>query len=265
MKPIYNIINFESDELKSTLLNKFDFNFSLISKEELLNNNVDSLVFLNIELLTPEITDYLNNQNLFVILYSNSPTVIDNQLICPFFHLNLNDKTKFSQYHKQIHNFNELLKVKLSNKELHNMAFIDSLTGVLNHRSFWIKLDEEISRAKRHQRKFSLVMCDIINFKKINNVHGHQKGNVILTQVAQMMELNKRATDSVARYGGDEFFIILSETSLTETLTIIKRLKSKLSNLLNIKIRTATVEYPKDGLTATELVYNCDQKLIKKK
>jgi len=90
----------------------------------------------------------------------------------------------------------------------------DGLTDVYNRRYFENTLNEEFSRATRYRRRLSLLLIDLDNFKTINDTYGHRQGDIILQEVAQLLQQNSRKIDSVCRYGGDEFATILPETTL---------------------------------------------------
>jgi len=97
--------------------------------------------------------------------------------------------------------------------QLEQMAYRDQLTGLRNFRFFSSRLPEELQRAKRYRHQLSLVMLDIDYFKKFNDTHGHQAGNVALQHLARVLDETVRETDIVARYGGEEFALILPETT----------------------------------------------------
>lgn len=90
----------------------------------------------------------------------------------------------------------------------------DGLTNIFNRRHFNNMLADEFKRAKRYRRKLSLLFLDLNDFKQINDKHGHQQGDIILREVAQLVNANSRKIDIVCRYGGDEFAIIMPETGL---------------------------------------------------
>ncbi len=109
-------------------------------------------------------------------------------------------------------------------RALHRIATVDSLTGLNNRRSFLRAFQRESERSARNGRPFSVMMIDIDGFKKINDVHGHNKGDRILVQTADLLRNNLRAADLPCRYGGDEFVILLPDTPLKDAEQLKQRL-----------------------------------------
>ena len=97
-------------------------------------------------------------------------------------------------------------------KEVELLSLTDGLTGLYNHRYFQKLLFEELNRSSRYKHSFSLLMIDIDYFKDYNDTYGHQAGDALLASAAKIIQSNIRATDIAARYGGDEFCVILTET-----------------------------------------------------
>jgi diguanylate cyclase (GGDEF)-like protein len=108
---------------------------------------------------------------------------------------------------------------------LHNMATTDALTGLINRREFNRRISEEFSRAKRHKSSLSLALFDIDFFKKINDTYGHNAGDVILRELGSLIASKTRTSDIACRYGGEEFALILPETSQVEAYELLDRLR----------------------------------------
>jgi len=109
-------------------------------------------------------------------------------------------------------------------------AATDGLTGLLNHRAFQERLEEEVTRAARHGRPLALLMLDLDDFRAINNAHGHQAGDALLVAVAAALRGAVRAEDVPARYGGDEFAVILPEAAPDEALSVAERVRTAIAD-----------------------------------
>ncbi len=107
----------------------------------------------------------------------------------------------------------------------------DSLTELLNHRAFQTRLEEEVARARRGGHSLAVVMIDLDGFGAVNNAHGHQAGDVTLLAVARCLRGQTRQADVAARYGGDEFVLILPETDLGDALDTAERIRGELARL----------------------------------
>ncbi len=116
------------------------------------------------------------------------------------------------------------------NRILDNLANLDGLTGIYNHRYFQNALDQEISRAGRHGGTISLLLIDIDHFKQFNDNHGHQAGDFVLAAFARLIKENIRKYDVLARYGGEEFVIILPETSSEDALPVAEKLRALIAD-----------------------------------
>lgn len=123
--------------------------------------------------------------------------------------------------------FSEIKKMFSAKKRnLSDMAYRDPLTGLYNRRSFEEKLAEEWKRRQRYKRPLSLIMIDIDHFKKVNDTHGHQKGDSVLQTVSGIINDNMRSTDFPCRYGGEEIAVILPETSLNNAAETAEKLRA---------------------------------------
>jgi len=110
---------------------------------------------------------------------------------------------------------------------LYKLATTDQKTSLYNYRFFVSILEKEIERSVRYQRLFSLFLIDVDNFKHINEVHGHLKGDVLLERLAKVVQKNIRMNDTAARFGGEEFIILLPETDERKARQIAERLRIK--------------------------------------
>jgi diguanylate cyclase (GGDEF)-like protein len=103
-------------------------------------------------------------------------------------------------------------------------ATTDGLTGLANHRTFYEILERELWRSRRYGGQISVIMVDVDNLKKINDTYGHRVGDKAIRQVSQKIKQCIRQIDTAARYGGDEFAVILPNTSLTEAVVAAERM-----------------------------------------
>tara|TARA_B100002019_G_scaffold119235_1_gene102352 strand:- start:1183 stop:1653 length:471 start_codon:yes stop_codon:yes gene_type:complete len=133
----------------------------------------------------------------------------------------------------------------------------DSLTGILNRRGFEEALIQLNATAQRYQRPLSLILIDMCGLKSLNQQQGHVAGDQALKTLVQNIQLNKRNADIIARVGGDEFALLLPETSAQQALRAIQRIQSDLQRK-NIEISYGIAQTPSEDLYA-----EADQQLNK--
>lgn len=121
-------------------------------------------------------------------------------------------------------------RIRYQQRELESLQAdvgIDFLTKIPNRRSLVERLAEELDRAKRYETTFSLVMLDIDHFKVVNDAHGHLAGDRILRALAELLDGQRRSSDFLARFGGEEFVFILPETTGKQALVLAERVRKK--------------------------------------
>jgi diguanylate cyclase (GGDEF)-like protein len=159
-------------------------------------------------------------------------------------------------------------------EELEKQAGQDSLTGVLNHGSLYRRLTEELDASHRYGRSLTYLMLDIDNFKEVNDRFGHRLGDELLREVAKTIKQAIRKIDIVARYGGDEFGIILPETNAKGGHVQAERIRKAISQLvlpvLNGDIKTAVsigvASFPDDAVKSPDdLIHKADEALYRAK
>ena len=116
------------------------------------------------------------------------------------------------------------------NRIIHQQNSIqDYLTGAFSRRYFYLRLEEEFEKSKRENRKLSLILFDVDNFKVVNDTYGHKKGDEVLKYVVKVTKENLRTFDIIGRYGGEEFVILLPETDPTQAYKIAERIRIAIS------------------------------------
>ncbi len=121
-------------------------------------------------------------------------------------------------------------QLQIANEKLQALVEIDDLTGLFNMRNIYSKLEYEIKRAQRFSRYVAVVMLDMDHFKNVNDTNDHLFGSFVLKEVGGIIKRSIRDTDIGARYGGDEFIIILTETNLEGVNIFCERLRSSIEN-----------------------------------
>lgn len=118
--------------------------------------------------------------------------------------------------------------IAIHNNHLYALAVNDGLTGLFVRRYFDLQLRDLFAKAQRYQRPFSLMLFDIDHFKAFNDTHGHQTGDQVLKQFAQLLRQSTREADIVCRYGGEEMAVLLPETEEDEALVLANKLCRKI-------------------------------------
>lgn len=121
-------------------------------------------------------------------------------------------------------------------EELARLAHTDPLTGLMNRRHFRLLADQEFSRAMRTHQRLFMMMLDIDHFKRVNDTHGHDVGDQALVAIADVLRNGIRDMDILARWGGEEFLVLLPETNLTGAMLIAERIRQQVSQIKLPKI-----------------------------
>jgi diguanylate cyclase (GGDEF)-like protein len=166
-------------------------------------------------------------------------------------------------------------ELQKANEELRKMALKDGLTGLYNHRYFQDLMDHELSRARRYKKPFSLIMLDLDHFKKINDHYGHPVGDVVLKGVSEAIQNSIRDCDFAARYGGDEFAVVLPETELKGAAMAAERMRKAVEDLeiatngididVSISIGVTCYHTLADKKDKSEIISEADKALYKSK
>jgi diguanylate cyclase (GGDEF)-like protein len=117
-------------------------------------------------------------------------------------------------------------QLKELNQTLQRASLTDTLTGIANRRAMLERLKAEANRYQRGGKPFSVLMLDLDHFKRINDTHGHEAGDLVIVAVAQTLEQNLRSFDFCARWGGEEFLVLLTETNLKTAQGVSEKLRA---------------------------------------
>lgn len=156
-------------------------------------------------------------------------------------------------------------------EDAHELIFQDDLTGLFNYRFLEQMLEREVARSNRFNHKFSLMFVDLDNFKSVNDTHGHLVGSDLLKKIAKEIQNAVREVDSVVRYGGDEFIVILLGANESQSMVIAERVRASIEQF-RLQIEgsdskvgvTASIGiscYPDHGQTKEELLSMADSNM----
>ncbi len=148
--------------------------------------------------------------------------------------------------------------------QVSRLAISDPLTGLANYRRLLEVMETELQRAQRTNRGFAVVLMDLDGLKKINDNHGHLVGSQALKRLASVLRVHLRGMDTAARYGGDEFALVLPEAEEAVAVQVTHRIRKRLledGQQPRISVSAGVAVYPRDGLTIEKLLNAADSTL----
>jgi diguanylate cyclase (GGDEF)-like protein len=148
------------------------------------------------------------------------------------------------------------------------LAVSDPLTGLANYRLLLERIDAEVKRYGRNAKSFTVLLADMDGLKRINDEYGHVVGSLAICRVAEVLHLSCRETDTAARYGGDEFALVLPESTAVSSEQLAKRIAARLAADVEnprLSVSIGVAEYPRDGSTIENLLSAADRALYETK
>ncbi len=140
---------------------------------------------------------------------------------------NVENQKYFQFLHKEICH---IVQVQERMYGVEELSFVDEVTGLYNQRYLHLVLDQEIEKVKRDNSKFSVLFIDIDHFKSVNDKNGHLVGSQVLREIGKILKQNVRSVDYCFRYGGDEFLLVLSDTSTDQSTVVAERIRKQIAS-----------------------------------
>lgn len=184
------------------------------------------------------------------------------------------DEQRIRESMQKIRDYSEEMErqsaeLAVANHQLEQLATLDGLTGLKNHRSFQEFFEQQFQGSKRHGTQLSLILLDVDQFKKFNDQFGHPAGDDVLREVAQQLKSVARTSDFVARYGGEEFVVVLPNTSANEAIEAAERMRTAIAEsrwaLRPITISLGVATYKKKMADRSELIAEADAAMYSSK
>lgn len=159
-------------------------------------------------------------------------------------------------------------RLEEANDELAELSRRDPLTGCLNHRAFYEEVDRALARSERTGNPVSLVVLDVDHFKAVNDEHGHPTGDTVLVALSEALRRRSRAADVVGRTGGEEFAVLLPDTSLRAATTMVERLRCAVAEAdtpVPVTVSAGLAAFPEHARGSSRLVHVADDALYEAK
>ncbi len=229
------------------------------------NNNKEMLKILNQK--TDEIV------NILKLVYTNN-IVPENMAEDVAKELKKEIKSEQAKLLDKVTNVDEQLKKVVEDKsDAEQMLLIDELTGIRNRLGFNKKFKEELFLSKRYRHPLSIVMIDLDDFKSINDNYGHPAGDFVLVEMTKLIKSQIRSIDFIARWGGEEFILVLPETPINAGFNLSDRIRAIIAEhefkfkkkIMKTTISGGIASYPEDGYSEDILIKKADEKLLQSK
>jgi diguanylate cyclase (GGDEF)-like protein len=170
-------------------------------------------------------------------------------------------------------NMSEILNRMNVYRSMKDLAMVDGLTSIYNHRAFKERLQIEIERSRRYENSLTLMILDLDKFKRINDTYGHLFGDLVLKKTANIIRGSVRTVDTVARYGGEEFAVILINTDKSSCYKTAERIRNNIQSFVfekdgireRMTISIGMAEYPADGDDVPALISASDMAMYQSK
>tara|TARA_Y100001934_G_C11979341_1_gene597832 strand:+ start:88 stop:711 length:624 start_codon:yes stop_codon:yes gene_type:complete len=152
-------------------------------------------------------------------------------------------------------------------------SMLDGMTGLFTHKLFMERLDGELGRANRHKENLTLLFLDLDKFKRINDTYGHLFGDLVIKDTANIIKNNVRIHDVVARYGGEEYAVILVNTTKEECMKTVERIRANVENHIytnneyneRMTISIGMAQFPNDSEDSRGLIRFADERMYEVK
>ena len=164
-------------------------------------------------------------------------------------------------------------RLREGREQLEMLLTTDPLTGISNRRHLMETMKNEARRSHRSRKSFAILMVDVDHFKKFNDTHGHIAGDEALKAVAEILQTGTREVDHVARFGGEEFLVVLSDTDIAGAAVAAERIRERLAKRsvavgkrsVKLTVSTGVAEFPIDGDSPEALIVSADAALYEAK